>query len=59
MSMGVECDILNDSSCISCSTNRSCSTSSRSCISDGCSCDTSILLENNFLKKKLIACLRI
>ena len=47
MSMGVECDSVKDNSCMSCSTNPSCSTSTSSCISDGNPCDTSLLLKMN------------
>jgi hypothetical protein len=49
MSMGVECNILNTSSCTS---NPSCSTSTGSCISEDMSCD-SLLLENGSLKNEI------
>jgi hypothetical protein len=49
MSMGVECNILNNSPC---ATNSPCSTSTSSCISEDISCD-SLLLENESLKKEI------
>jgi hypothetical protein len=55
MSMGVECNILNTSSCTS---NPSCSTSTSSCISEDMSCD-SLLLENESLKKGIECCQKI
>ena len=51
--MGVECDILNNKSCMSSSSNPSCSTSDSSCMSDDSSCDASLVLENESLKKEI------
>jgi hypothetical protein len=48
--MGVECGISNISSC---ATNPSCSTSTSSSISEDISCDSSLLLENESLKKEI------
>jgi hypothetical protein len=49
MSMSVECNILNISSC---GTNPSCSRRTSSCISEDMPCD-SLLLENESLKKEI------
>ncbi|XP_022683475.1 uncharacterized protein LOC111257700 [Setaria italica] len=53
VSISVGCDILNDESCAPSSSNPFCSSSDISCISDGFSCDSSLVMENEMLKKEV------
>jgi hypothetical protein len=54
LSVGVGCDLSFEKCCASTSTNPSCSPSDLSCLSDESSCDKSLLVENELLKKEVV-----
>jgi len=56
LSIGVSCDLINDKHCASSSTNPSCSSSDFSFSSNTSSCDESLIVENELLKKE-VTCL--
>jgi hypothetical protein len=56
LSVGISCDLIGEICCSSIATNPSCSSSDLSCFSDEISCDKSLLLKNELLKKE-VACL--
>jgi len=56
LSIGVSCDLINDKCCASSSTNPSCSSSDFSFSSNTSSCDESLIVKNELLKKE-VTCL--
>ena len=54
LSMDVSCDLFKDKCCASSSTNTSCSSSDFSRSSEKFSCDESLIVENELLKKEVI-----
>ena len=51
--MGVTCDLLDSPTSAPSPTNSSCSTCNGSLLKDGFSCDATLIVENEMLKKKV------